>query len=146
MASSLPARQVTVYKIIFCKKKKKRKKVMLKKVKKAKQKNRIFYYRKVFFFSTRLKWKRGRINYLHQNVLFCDIGKEPSTMLYSILFIDFFFLSVPSAVFILQSHVHLDVGKGRGGVNLVERHIGACVFASSLSMKIFYDIKENLLK
>lgn len=67
-------------------------------------------------------------------------------MLYSILFIDFFFYLFHLLYSFLQSHVHLDVGKGRGGVNLVERHIGACVFASSLSMKIFYDIKENLLK
>lgn len=49
----------------------KRKKVTLEKVK-----NHIFYYRKSIFFSTRLKWKRGKINYLHRNVLFCcDIGK-----------------------------------------------------------------------
>lgn len=34
--------------------------------------------------------------------------------------------------------------RGWGGGDLVKRHIGACVFASSLSMKIFYDIKDLL--
>lgn len=46
------------------------------KVSLEKTKPHIFYYIKSIFFSTRLKWKRGKINYLHQNVLFgCDIGK-----------------------------------------------------------------------
>ena len=54
----------------------KRKKSYVKKKSKKYQKNHIFYYTKSIFFSTRLKWKRGIINYLHRNVLFCcDIGK-----------------------------------------------------------------------
>jgi hypothetical protein len=66
--------------------------------------------------------------------------------LYSILFTDFFFflLSVPSAVFIFQSSCPL--GGGGGWVLLSKGTLVHVCLLAHLSMKIFYDIKENLLK
>lgn len=77
---------------------------------------------------------------MHRNVLFCCDRKITKHNVISILFIDFFFFYLYHLLYsFLQSHVHLGVGVGVGvGDNLVKRHIGACVFASSL-------VHENIL-
>lgn len=67
-------------------------------------------------------------------------------MLYSILSINFFFYLYRLLYSFLQSYVHFD-GVGVGvGVNLVKGTLVHVCLLAHLSMKIFYDIKENLFK
>ena len=106
----------------------------VKKVTKQK-KPHLFYYRKSWVFSPDLSGKEEKINYLHQNVL---LWHRKITK-YSVIFHPFyrcFFCLYHLLCSFLQTHVHLDVGVGD---NLVERHIGACVSASSL-------VLDNILR